>query len=104
MAKEEHRVKIDKPLHIYLMARAAGMMDAAEALEKMPENLRAAPGFALALATLNAEANNARGEIVAKNMIAIAKAGIDVARYESVMFDPNTAELICTLNDPDLFD
>ena len=100
----EIRVKIEDPKHLYYMAHASGMMDAQEQLENLPQGLRQTPGVALAIATIGAEANALRGQMIGKNHAAIARAGHDVARYKTVTFDPNTAELVCDFYDPDLFD
>lgn len=95
----EVRVKITNTTHLYAMAESSGLMVAVELLEAIPENLRGTPGMALALATLRAEANLRRGAIVGKNLALIARAGHNIADYQSVMFDPNNSELICEFYD-----
>lgn len=45
-----------------------------------------------------------RGAMIGKNLADIARAGHDVARYKSITFDANTAELVCEFYDLDLFD
>lgn len=98
------RVKITDNNHLFGMAEASGLIQAAGLLEALPKNLRETPGMALAIATLNAEANARRTTVIGKNLAAIARAGHDIAQHKSVMFDPNTAELICEFYEPDLFD
>lgn len=97
------RVKITDNNHLFNMAETAGLLEAVELLEKLPPQLRGTPGIALAIATIKAEANGRRSAVIGKNLTAIARAGHDIAQHKSVMFDPNTAELICEFYEPDLF-
>lgn len=100
----EVRVKITDHTLIYLMAQTSGLIEAQQLLEALPPTLRQTPGVALAIATITAEANARRTEVISKNLAAIARAGHSIGHYKSVMFEPKTAELICEFYDPDLFD
>ncbi len=97
----EVRVKITDPRHVYAMAHASGFMDALGALQDLPATLRQTPGMALAIATISADANNHRAAVIGKNLVAISRAGHDITNYRSVIYDPNTAELICEFHDAD---
>lgn len=101
---ETHRVKITDQLHIYRMAMNAGLLEAAELLDALPNGLKGTPGVALSLATISAKAHEDRALVISQNLMAIAKAGLPVERYKSISFDPKTSELICEFYDPDLFD
>jgi hypothetical protein len=100
----EVRVKVTDQRHLFHLARTSGLIDAQKLLEDLPANLRQTPGVALAIATIAAEANALRGEVIAKNLATIARAGHDIVRYKAVSFDPKTSDLVCEFYDPDLFD
>ncbi len=100
----EIRVKVKKPSQIYTMAMTAGMLDAIAELEKLPPTVRNTPGMALAISTITAQANALRSDVMKNNLITIARAGHDIGRFKSIMFDANTAELICEFYDADLFE
>lgn len=99
-----HRVKITDPVHLYLMGFSTGLAEAADLLEKLPATVRGTPGVALALATVLAEANAQRGKLSTKNIVAVARAGLPIAEFKTITFDPNKAELVCEFYEPDLFD
>ena len=98
------RVKITDNLHIYELAHCGGLLEAVELLKALPATVRGTPGVALAIATIEAEANSQRVSSVGRNLSVIAKAGHDVSRYRSISYDARAAELICEFYEPDLFD
>ncbi len=100
----EVRVKITNPTQLYLMAQVSGMIAAQEILEALPATLRQTPGMALAIASITAEANARRTEVISKNLATVAKAGHNIGNYKSIVFDPKTSDLVCEFYDPDLFD
>lgn len=99
----ENRIKISDHRHIYQMGAVQGIFEAVEKLEALPANLKSTPGMALAMATINAQAHMQRAAMTSKNLIAVAKAKLPIEQFESIDFDPNTAELVCNFYEPDLF-
>lgn len=100
---KEIRVKMNHK-HVWLTGVSAGLMQAVDALEELPDNQRLTPGFALALNVLRAKAHEERAGVVGKHLAAVGRAGHDVGHYKSISVDPNKAELVCEFYDPDLFD
>ncbi len=95
------RVKITDPLHIYMMGFGQGQMHLVETLEGIAKPLQQTPGFALALATAQAEMNKHRADVISRNLAAVAKAGINIAHHRSVRWDPMTGELLVEFYHPD---
>lgn len=76
-------VEITDPEHIFRVGTTAGLASAVDILRDVPESKRQ-PGFAYALALIEAETASHRADMVAANMRALAKAGVDLVATEKV--------------------
>jgi len=78
-----HRVEITEFAHLLSVGEFYGIQNALERLEKTPESKRA-PGFAYAVALIEAMSANARANLMHRNLRAVAANRINIAEMKSI--------------------
>lgn len=100
---ETIKIDVHDRKHIFLMGVAAGLRDAHEALEKLPDSVKGTPGVALCAATIAAQLGEYRAEIAIKNLNFVAKAGHQIHAFKTIAYDPQQSAIVAEPYEPDLF-
>ncbi len=78
-------IEITAPEHIIRIGEWHGLAAACQVLKDVPESKRP-PGFGYALALLEREEAQARASLLHKNLLAAARAGMNLAQVRSLGF------------------